>query len=165
MSSGWRRRSGAVVRTFSADESSALTSLASGLDETLAHAAGTRDDAVLTRLIPPAYDESEGEASDEFAGHTAVRIAEGKQSRLRVLVDDLTDERGEPARATVTLDAERGQQWMLAVNDVRLALAARLGVERLDDPALGPVGDVYLWLGWLQSGLIDAVAGFADGER
>lgn len=165
MSSGWRVRGGRIARRFSADETAALISLGSGLDETLGHVGEGLDDAVLERLVPRAYDESEGEAADEFAAHTADRIAEGKQERLRSLLADLASDDGASGRMRVDLDGDRAQQWLLALNDLRLALAARLGADRLDDPGIGPVGDVYMWLGWVQSGLIDAVTGFAESER
>lgn len=172
MSAGWAREdSGAVSRMFTRDEVSVLESLASGLVETLDAVDQRHDDDVLSRLLPRAYDDAERDVAEEFAEHTAARIAEGKQSRLRAVVTDLQTPSGEavPRHRTrpspgiqVVLDSEGAQRWLLALNDMRLGLAERLGVGREDEEGprdRGPVGDVLDWLGWLQSGLLDVGMG------
>ncbi len=173
MSAGWSKgENGLVARTFTRDEVSVLESLASGLDETLDSVDRRDDDDVLSRLLPRAYDDAEDDAAEEFASHTAARIAEGKQLRLRAVAADLQTPSGEavPRHRTrpspgieVVLDDDGAQRWLLALNDMRLGLAERLGVGREDDEGgpqdRGPVGDVLDWLGWLQSGLLDVGMG------
>ncbi|MFD1715079.1 DUF2017 family protein [Amnibacterium flavum] len=155
MNSGFVRVGDLIERDFSAEEVDVLTSLAVGLDDTLDAAEG--DDPVLDRLLPAAYGDDDPEASAEFARFTRERIAEAKRGRLTRLLLLSADEHGDGSR--LSLDEAAAQEWLLALNDIRLALAARIGVDRLGDPRLGPIGDVYDWLGWLQSGLLDTVDG------
>ena len=52
MTSGWVAREEGVVRSFPAEEREVLSSLATGLDDTLALAGLIEGDAVLDRLFP-----------------------------------------------------------------------------------------------------------------
>jgi hypothetical protein len=66
----------------------------------------------------------------------------------------------------VEIDRDGANDWLGAINDVRLALGVRLKVEENspeelqllapDDPMHG-VYAVYGWLGWLQESLLEAV--------
>jgi hypothetical protein len=157
VSAGFVRVGELIEREFSVEEVDVLTSLAEGLDETLSD--DSSDDPVLDRLLPAAYGDDDPEASDEFARFTRDRITEAKRGRLTrvLLLSAQSDEASEVGGAQVSLDDAAAQDWLLALNDIRLALAARIGVERLDDVRIGPIGEVYEWLGWLQSGLVDIV--------
>ena len=66
-------------------------------------------------------------------------------------------------RAGVVEDLE-SEIWLLAINDLRLALSVRLGVtpesydhfETLsDEDPQKPIFAVYFWLGWLQTSLLN----------
>ena len=59
--------------------------------------------------------------------------------------------------------------WMTALNDVRLVLGTRLGIEDDEDGADVPEDDprapafaLYHYLGWLVSQVVDALAGGLD---
>ena len=66
----------------------------------------------------------------------------------------------------VEIDRNGANDWLGAINDVRLALGVRLNVEentpeelqllKSDDPMHG-VYAIYSWLGWLQESLLEAV--------
>ncbi len=116
-------------------------------------------DEVLARLFPSAYDESEAEAAGEFRRLTEGDLRAGVLARAHRLAATAGEEHlsGADARA-----------WLLAVNDLRLALGARLGLrtdhdaERLmaDAPAGSPVAvalQVQASFGHVQSLLVEAL--------
>ena len=75
---------------------------------------------------------------------------------------------------TVDLDHDNANEWLGAINDIRLALGVRLKVENNsheelellapDDPLRG-VYAVYTWLGWLQETLLSALIDDADEDE
>lgn len=150
MTGGFVARDGVIYRALSEQEATVLRGLVGGLLRTLEE--GDAADPVLRRLAPDAYAADEADASAEFAGFTRERILDGKRERLLALAADAEKD------GIIALDRDAAQIWLLAINDLRLALAERIGHDRLtaDDD---PTGDVYDWLGWLQSGLVDAVQG------
>ena len=85
----------------------------------------------------------------------ALRAA--KQASAQALLETLPDD------GRVSLDAEAAEQWLTALNDLRLALGTAIGVteesEESDDPDL----DVYHWLTFLQVTLVEAVSAGIDG--
>jgi hypothetical protein len=148
VNSGFMRRDGSVYRAFSADEIRVLRGLADGLDQTIGE--NESDDPVLQRLAPSAYGD-DVESSEEFAGFTRERILDAKRERLAFMVASL--ERAD----LLALEPTEVEPWLLALNDIRLALAERLEIDGVEDPDRGAAGEVYDWLGWLQSGLIDTI--------
>ncbi|BDI24134.1 DUF2017 family protein [Herbiconiux sp. L3-i23] len=149
MTAGFVRRGDGIYRAFSEDEIRVLRGLAEGLDRTVSQAEA--GDPVLARLVPDAYGADDPEASAEFAEFTRERILDAKRQRLAALTAGL--ERAD----FLALGPQEAQDWLLALNDIRLALAERIGPERLEASDLGATGEIYGWLGWLQSGLIDAM--------
>ena len=119
------------------------------------------EDPVLNRLLPNAY--ADPEAADEFRKYTEPRLRQIKQQHLMYLREQLVfpvDHELPKADIAIT-DA---QQWLIAVNDVRLALAVRLNVnpesfERFENlPDTDPQKSlfaVYFWLGGIQEKLIE----------
>lgn len=116
-------------------------------------------DEVLARLFPSAYDESEAEAAGEFRRLTEGDLRAGVLARAHRLAATAGEEHlsGADARA-----------WLLAVNDLRLALGARLGLRTDDDadrlmadaPAGSPVAvalQVQASFGHVQSLLVEAL--------
>jgi len=78
---------------------------------------------------------------------------------LAVIVDE--------DRGGVVEDLE-GEIWLMAINDLRLALSVRLEInpesfdlfETLsDEDPQKPIYAVYFWLGWLQESLLNLLAG------
>jgi Domain of unknown function (DUF2017) len=83
------------------------------------------------------------------------------------VVTKLADgEDGVPDDLEFELDAQQARAWMRCLTDLRLTLAARLGVREGDeayweslpegDDRLG-VYEIYGWLGYLLESLLDAV--------
>jgi hypothetical protein len=133
-------------------------------------------DPVLKRLFPDAYSDPEGEPSSaaeaeerrayssEFRRFTENDLRAGKRENALVVVrtlDRLTVARG---RAVLELTPGESQQWLRALNDLRLAIGARLEITDEDDADLlyhlsdedprKPMVMAYLWLGGLQETLV-----------
>lgn len=129
-----------------ADDLEAMVGLASGERPT--------DPAVL-RLLPDASAD-DPEVSTEFRRLTEHDIRESKLANLRTALFTL----GRTGR--VELDKDQTQAWSMALNDVRLVLATRLGIatdadmEELNadndnlDEATAMSVQVYDFLTWAQ---------------
>jgi hypothetical protein len=118
------------------------------------------DDPVLARLLPDAYSE-DPQAAAEFRRYTEETLRSGKVASAQVVLASLP-----PGGGEVRLSEQECQQWLRALNDVRLALSVRLGITdedddltenlALDDPRSAYVW-VYQWLAYLQDSLLDAL--------
>jgi len=127
--------------------------------------ASTPEDPALARLLPDAARD-DPEAAAEFRRFTE----RGLRQRKR---DALATARATLARpGPLVLDAGEAQAWLVALNDLRLVLAERLGLrtdddaERLlaeadamaaDDPRAW-MSAVYDFLTWLQETLVTALS-------
>ena len=119
----------------------------------------TPQDPVLLRLLPNAYTDPE--AAADFRRFTEPTLRGNKQRILRKVREDLT-QMVDHEESGVVEDIE-GEVWLLAMNDLRLALSVRLGIteesfERFEalpdsDPQKS-IYAVYFWLGWLQENLL-----------
>jgi hypothetical protein len=117
---------------------------------------------VLARLFPDAYDDARDAA--EFRRYTVDELSAGKRAGLAQLLASTPGGGGE-----VTLDEPAAQAWLTALNDLRLALGTRIGVEEdtldelhgldPDDPR-ALLYDAYELLTYLQGTLVEAVAGW-----
>ncbi len=143
----------------------AASSPADGSDELeqmlgLSTNAGPSDDPVLARLLPDAYSD-DPQAAAEFRRYTEETLRAGKINSAHAVLASLPAEGGE-----VVLTEPECQQWLKALNDVRLALGTRLGITdenddlaegfSVDDPRTAYVW-VYQWLAYLQDSLIEAL--------
>jgi Domain of unknown function (DUF2017) len=193
VSSGFvRGRRGRIIGLFSQLEAEMLRSLVSQVVELVRDEApeGSRsddpletlldvegplsrpEDPVLARLLPDAYAD-DAEASGEFRRFTEHGLRDQKAEHGRQVVTDLedagltaeVDSEGEPVE--LDLDTARAEVWLRCLNDVRLALATRLGVEEgdedywealPDDDPRAYMHDVYDWLGYVQETLVHAVS-------
>jgi uncharacterized protein DUF2017 len=118
------------------------------------------DDPVLARLLPDAYS-GDAEAAAEFRRYTEESLRSGKVASAQVVLASLPPTGGE-----VRLSEPECQQWLRALNDVRLALSVRLGITdededlteslAVDDPRSAYLW-VYQWLAYLQDSLLDAL--------
>ena len=118
------------------------------------------EDPVLHRLLPNAYADPESAA--EFRKYTESSLRLVKQSHLMYLREQLVfpvDHELPKADIAVTDPT----QWLIAINDLRLALAVRLGIktdsfaeyEKMkDSDQQKPLFAVYFWLGSIQESLI-----------
>jgi len=108
-------------------------------------------DPATERLTPPAYLDDDA-AQQEFARLTAAELTAWRREDRSRFVASLGADR---------LDEPTATAWLRVMGDVRLALAARNGVEDETweelgehDPELGLVA----WLGLLQGALLRALA-------
>jgi hypothetical protein len=120
-------------------------------------------DPAIARLLPDAYG-GDPEASTEFRGLTEMSLARRKVANARVVVATLED--ADAAGGQLSLDPAETQSWLRSLTDIRLTVAARLGIEidgqpEPDDAAEAELAlrDVYDWLGWVTETLLDALEG------
>ncbi len=130
------------------------------------------EDPVLARLFPTAYPD-DPEAAGDFRRFTEGALRDGKAEAAVAVIDGL-EEAGLPPELTedglvidVELDEPTAETWLRSFTDVRLALATRLEVEEDDeeywatlpeDDPRGQAHDIYLWMGYLQETLVDALS-------
>ncbi len=118
------------------------------------------EDEVLLRLLPNAYADQVDAA--EFRRYTESTLRGKKYAHslsMRITLKSSVD-------GIIEVDHDGANDWLGAMNDIRLALGVRLKVEQTsheelellapDDPMRG-VYAVYSWLGWLQESLIVAL--------
>jgi hypothetical protein len=135
-------------------------------------------DPVLRRLFPDAYGDPEGapqaaEAEEqraysaEFRRYTENDLRAGKRENALAVIrtlDALSSASAGEAGAVLKLSPEESQQWLRALNDLRLAIGSRLEITDEDDTDLlyrlpdedprKPMVMAYLWLGGLQESLV-----------
>ena len=118
------------------------------------------EDEVLLRLLPNAYADQVDAA--EFRRYTESTLRAKKYAHsmsMRITLKSALD-------GIIEVDHDGANDWLGAMNDIRLALGVRLKVEQTsheelellapDDPMRG-VYAVYSWLGWLQESLLVAL--------
>lgn len=127
-------------------------------------------DATLGRLFPDFHrpDQDETTTVDAVTGdlNGALRslhephIISAKQEAAQVVLDSLPTGGGQ-----ISLSAQEADQWLTAINDVRLALGAMIGISESTPDQL-PEGDpmaahldVYHWLTVVQELLVVALIG------
>jgi hypothetical protein len=125
------------------------------------------DDPALARLFPDAYPDDE-EAADEFRRFTERSLRETKLANAAVVLDCLARADGE---SKVVLTDDEARAWLGTLNDLRLTLGSRLGIEEdsheffaalpEDHPAFA-VFHVYDWLTFLQETLVQALTGLVS---
>jgi hypothetical protein len=125
------------------------------------------DDPALARLFPDAYPDDE-EAADEFRRFTERSLRETKLANAAVVLDCLARADGE---SKVVLSDDEARAWLGTLNDLRLTLGSRLGIEEdsheffaalpEDHPAFA-VFHVYDWLTFLQETLVQALTGLVS---
>ena len=157
-----RRRDGTVSARFPEDEADLLESLAEQSIELARAAAESADglDPALDRLLPDAYPD-DPEASAEFRRFTAPGLAERKEASARTMLATLAERRDGMAEAV--LDQAQATAWLRTITDIRLVLAARLGIH--EDGDEGDIHDqdsalqraVYDWLAGVQELLVLAL--------
>lgn len=135
-------------------------------------------DPVLRRLFPDAYSDPEANPgpkeaeeqraySSEFRRFTENDLRAGKRDSALAVVrslDELSSASSGEGGAVLKLSPEESQQWLGALNDLRLAIGSRLEITDEDDTDLlyrlpdedprKPMVMAYLWLGGLQETLV-----------
>lgn len=124
-------------------------------------------DPALARLLPDAHRD-DPEAAAEFRRYTEAGLRQRKRAGLEVARRTLGRE------GALLLDDDEARAWVVALTDVRLVLASRMGLEvdedheRLealaeeqadaDEPGgLGVLLAIYDFLTWLQETLVEAL--------
>jgi hypothetical protein len=133
------------------------------LDAMVGFSANTElpDDPALARLLPDGYSDDPESASD-FRRFTEESLRSAKIAAAQTVLATLPASGGR-----VRLSADEAEQWLKALNDVRLALGVRLGVTdnldavadqvEPDDPRFAAFW-VLAWLGELQLSLVTALS-------
>lgn len=134
------------------------------------------DDPALRRLFPDAYREDAfgqddggaraASAASEFRRFTEADLRAGKRAHADVVLETLATAAGS---GRLRLDRDQVDAWLGTLNDVRLALGVRLGVdddvfERDLPDDRTPEGaaqraalELFAWFGWLQESLLECV--------
>ncbi|MFC0623001.1 DUF2017 domain-containing protein [Kribbella deserti] len=178
----FRKRKGLVVVSFADHEAEILSNLLRNLVELLYDGMPPRvtavtddplaamfdldgptappEDEVLQRLLPDAY-KSDDMASSEFRRFTERGLRDGKITDAKRVLTAI--EESESPADGIPVAPEDQVSWLRALNDLRLAIGARLGIEddnydfweKLpeDDPRRLTY-DLYDWLGYLQGALL-----------
>lgn len=186
MSSGFRAQGDRLAVTFEGEEATVLRGLVGEIVELVRHDLPAREsepddpvealigdyggpsappeDEVLARLFPNAYSEDD-EAAADFRRFTERGLRDAKVANAEVVLEAL----GDPSHADrldVVLEAGHEQAWLRTLNDIRLAIGTRLGVTEDDEERWNSLSEddpdryvhhLYLWLGWLQETLVEAL--------
>ncbi len=119
-------------------------------------------DPILQRLMPDAYQDEED--SLDFRRFTQNHIQTEKQISLNLAREQLLILHSNKTNKISGLPYE---QWLIALNDVRLALGTRLKIdensyeyfEKLpENDKSKPLYAVYFWLGSLQEQLLESIS-------
>ncbi|MGK9149221.1 DUF2017 domain-containing protein [Plantibacter flavus] len=182
MSAFVRPAEGPVVLRLDEQETSILSQLAEQLVEMLEDAtragiaAAVQLDPAMARLVPEGYRD-DPEAAEEFRRFTADDLVGGKVSAAQTVLDALTatgrDAQapgdippGHEDGAAVTLAGDTAWTWLRFLNDTRLTIAARLGIDDDTEPFEPPPASdddeqdpqlmiaIYAWLGYLQESIV-----------
>jgi hypothetical protein len=114
------------------------------------------DDPAIARLLPDAY--ADAAEAGEFRQLTERGLAARKVENARTVIATLATGDG-----TVVLDDAQAQAWLRTLADLRLTIAARLGIQLDgDEPAAGTdaelaLTDLYEWLAFVTETLIEAI--------
>lgn len=118
------------------------------------------DDPVRQRLFPPGYRDDPA-AAGEYRDLTESSLTDQRRARITRALAELPPTSGE-----ITLDPDAVQRWLGVLNDLRLAIGTRLGVDAdtaIDDDLAGAdeadraARAVYVWLTALLDRLVEAV--------
>ncbi|MGH3359653.1 MAG: DUF2017 domain-containing protein [Nocardioidaceae bacterium] len=186
-----RRRRGGVYAEFDVHEAEMLANLAAQLIELVSDRTGTSEssedplfaqldvagpraapeDPVLARLFPDAYRDDD-ESAAEFRRFTEPALAGSKIDNATMVMQTLSAaglrlDGSEQSVKTVEieLDPAAVQAWLRTLNDMRLSVAVRLGIDsddgsrdaETDDEGYGLMSDIYDWLGYVQESLVLAL--------
>lgn len=134
---------------FTAEEAGLMTVLAHQFADVVRDP--ELDDApLLATLFPDAYRD-DPEAASEFHRYTRDELEERKIEAAERIAETAHE-------GIVVLDADAVATWVRALTGIRTMVGTRLGIRTADDePAEGPLSDIYHWLGELQWVLVEAL--------
>jgi hypothetical protein len=150
------RRSGPgrVVLRLDPHERRILASLVAELHAELADPESAAAGGALARLYPPAFpDDLEAEAA--YADLVLADLVDIRRDRVAIMAATLDAQE---------LDDAQAAAWLGTLNDLRLVLGSRLGIEEGDDATIPGSDDpdavrhaVFAYLGWLVAAFVDAL--------
>ncbi|HZG94317.1 MAG TPA: DUF2017 family protein [Mycobacteriales bacterium] len=159
----FRRTAAGVEARLGAGEAQLLVQLCRDLADRL----GEVDDRApvgagpLGRLFPDGYGDAERSA--ELRSLIQDDLRDAKIAAARTVVETLSDL---PPSRRVTLTDDEVEQWLTALNDLRLFIGTQLGVTddgevvvADEDGVSATAHDVFQVLSWLQSALVDVLLG------
>lgn len=153
-----RAANGSLVALIDAEEALLLQSLAAQVADLVRASSTIKADPAIARLLPDAYPDDAG-ASAEFRRFTASGLSERKVVNAETIIRTLDDV---GSTGTVSLGDQDAQAWLRSLTDIRLTIAARLGIETEEEDAgtdIDPMmRDIYDWLGFVQNSLIEALS-------
>jgi hypothetical protein len=137
------RRGGGATLRFEEIEVAALRDLAAQVAQVLGGGVpehGT--DPVRDRLFPRAYvDPTEDRAETDFQSVVHEDLVRAKSDAVAALLVELAGSTDRRDRLTLELDRPGVEQWVGALNDVRLTIGVVLGVTEDDDGEELPADD------------------------
>lgn len=157
MSRSFRRHGAGIRMQLAAGEVALLRSMRDGLRAVLED--GAPDDPVVARLFPAAVS-GDAEADEELRRLLRDELLTARLSALDDLHALLEQGRSSRGGLRVDLDAEQAVLVLGVLNDLRLAIGARVGIEQLEreqlptDEATTQRLAVMDHLGWLQEQLL-----------
>ena len=162
-----RRSDGGATVRFEGIEVLALRDLAAQVGQVLGGGVPEHgSDPIRDRLFPRAYiDPTEDRSETEFQSVVHDDLVRAKSDAVAALIADLDASSDRRDRITLELDRAGVEQWVGALNDVRLTIGVVLGVteddaddEDLpdDDPRAAGMA-TYHWLTWVQGTLVEAL--------
>lgn len=120
----------------------------------IAASADAPSDPALARLLPDAYLDDPAAALD-FRRFTEHGLRQQKAESAQIAGASLSRAQSGAVRVT----EPEVQAWLRSLNDLRLVLAVRLGIDEAEQIDELPGTELYDWLTWLQSSLVDGVMG------
>ena len=153
----FQRHGGRIIARFAPEEVELLRALQDGIRQTLAE--GNDEDPVVARLFPSAVS-GDDEADAELRGLLRDELLTQRQAGLDALIAIL--DRCEPHRGHLRAELSDDEPLLVlgVLNDLRLAIGARVGIEHLDrdevsedDPVAYRLA-VMDHLGWWQEQLL-----------
>lgn len=158
----------ALVFRLHAVEREALEVLLADLERTLVAEDGR--DPALARLLPDP-SPTVPERSEELGRLIRAGLLDGRLERVRALRALL--QRARPDGETLAIDLVEEEPWMLLgiLNDLRLTIGARIGIEELDRASAGGDGELrqalatldhFGWWQWHLVAVLDPAAASAE---
>lgn len=152
-----------LLRRVPDDVLGVLDEPAEGVDELQRRGRGA--DPARARLFPRAYlDPTEEQAEDDWQRMVHPELLAAKRSAARTMAATLERARSERGRVVVELDGSEAEAWLGVLNDLRLVLGTRLGIEEdVDLDALDPEDPdgagrlFYVFLTAVAGGLVEAL--------
>lgn len=113
-------------------------------------------DPALVRLLPDAYGDDD-EAAAEFRRYTDHELRAGKRAHVATVLETLVP-------GTTVLSRDAADAWIGALNDLRLVLGTRLGVQQDvalevdEDAPEAQAVQLYELLGWMQDAVLRTIS-------